>query len=164
MLSINQPLSKFSLLGSDGKTYTNQDFFGQTWILYFYPKDDTPGCTKEACSFRDQFVEYKKRGVKVVGVSPQGPKDHQKFIEKHSLPFLLLCDEKHELARACGVWGKKKFMGREYEGILRTTFVVGPDGKIIKVFPDVKPEGHAEEILVSLSSRTSVSARPSLDG
>ena len=153
MLSEKQPLPKFSLLASDGKVYTNHDFAGKAWVLYFYPKDDTPGCTKEACSFRDSLAEYKKLAVTVVGVSPQGLKDHQKFIKKYSLPFLLLCDEKHELAKACGVWGKKKFMGREYEGILRTTFIVGSDGKIVKMFSDVKPEGHAEEVLPALSSR-----------
>ena len=120
---------------------------GQKVVLYFYPKDDTPGCTKEACSFRDAWAKFKKRGIKVLGVSPDSEASHKKFETKYNLPFTLLADKDHAIADAYGVWGEKKFMGRTYMGVLRTTFLIDEKGKIKKVFEKVKPEDHANEVL-----------------
>jgi peroxiredoxin Q/BCP len=126
------------------------DFKGQNVILYFYPKDDTPGCTKEACAFRDHFAEIKKNGAVVLGVSTDPVKSHDKFVEKFKLPFTLLADEDRKIVEAYGVWGQKSFMGRKYLGTHRVTFLIGPDGKIRKIWPKVKPEEHAEEVLAAL--------------
>ena len=119
-------------------------------VLYFYPKDDTPGCTTEACRFRDDYSAYQDAGVTILGVSPDTPKSHAKFKEKYQLPFTLLADEGHTVADMYGVWGPKKFMGREYEGVLRTTFLIDPDGNIARVFENVKPADHSREILEAL--------------
>jgi peroxiredoxin Q/BCP len=126
------------------------DFKGQNVILYFYPKDDTPGCTKEACSFRDNFAELKKRGAVVLGVSTDPVKSHDKFTEKFKLPFTLLADEDKKIVEAYGVWGEKMFMGRKYMGTHRVTFLIGGDGKIKKIWPKVKPEEHVAEVLAAL--------------
>ncbi len=126
------------------------DFKGQNVILYFYPKDDTPGCTKEACAFRDGIEEFKKRGVVVLGVSTDSVKSHDKFVEKFKLPFLLLADEDKKIVEAYGVWGEKSFMGRKYMGTLRVTFLIGGDGIIKKIWPQVKPDEHAIEVLAAL--------------
>ncbi len=126
------------------------DFKGKTVVLYFYPKDDTPGCTVEACSLRDDYSEYDKAGVVILGVSPDSPKSHAKFKSKYNLPFSLLADEKHQVCQLYGVWGRKKAMGREYDGVFRTTFLIDAEGKILKVFKDVKPQGHSKELLGSL--------------
>jgi peroxiredoxin Q/BCP len=128
------------------------DYRGKPVVLYFYPKDDTPGCTKEACSFRDDYSVYEEAGVVILGVSPDSPKSHAKFKEKYNLPFTLLADEEHRVCELYGAWGRKKFMGREYDGVLRTTFLIGPDGTILRVFPDVKPEGHSKEVLAALEA------------
>jgi peroxiredoxin Q/BCP len=120
--------------------------------LYFYPKDDTSGCTTEACSFRDDYSAYENSGVTILGVSTDPQKSHTKFKKKYDLPFTLLSDEDHSVAQAYGVWGPKKFMGREYEGILRTTFVIGPEGEIKKVFENVKPANHSQEVLAAVSA------------
>lgn len=151
-ISANQPAPDFALPDETGTVRTLNEFRGRPLILYFYPKDDTPGCTKEACSFRDDYSIYREAGVAILGVSPNSEKDHQKFIEKYSLPFSLLADDGHRLADAYGVWGPKKMMGREYEGILRTTFLIGPDSTIIKVFENVKPDGHSAEVLAALKA------------
>ncbi len=140
----------FSLVDENGKPRKLADYLGKAIVLYFYPKDDTPGCTKEACSFRDAFEEYRSAGVEVLGISPDDAKSHTQFKNKFNLSFTLLADEGHRVADAYGVWGPKKMMGHEYEGILRTTFLIGPDGKILKVFEKVKPEGHAAEVLAAL--------------
>jgi peroxiredoxin Q/BCP len=124
-----------------------KDLRGQKVVLYFYPKDDTPGCTKEACSFRDDFAKFKKRGIKVLGVSPDSEASHKKFETKYKLPYTLLADKDHAIADAYGVWGEKKFMGRKYMGVQRTTFLIDEKGKIKKVFEKVKPEDHASEVL-----------------
>jgi peroxiredoxin Q/BCP len=145
---------EFTLPDETGVTRKLVDYRGRPVVLYFYPKDDTPGCTKEACSFRDDTVEYEKAGVTILGVSPDSVKSHAKFKEKYHLNFPLLADEGHAVASQYGVWGPKKLMGREYEGILRTTFLIGPDGKILKVFENVKPEGHSAEILGALKDLT----------
>lgn len=116
-------------------------------VLYFYPKDDTPGCTKEACSFRDAFSDFKKRGIQVLGVSLDSEASHQKFTAKYKLPFTLLADTDHSIADAYGVYGEKKFMGRSYMGVKRMTFLIDEKGKVTKVFEKVKPEEHAREVL-----------------
>jgi thioredoxin-dependent peroxiredoxin len=126
------------------------DFRGKNVVLYFYPKDDTPGCTKEACAFRDQFAEFTKRGAVVVGVSVDPVKSHDKFAAKYKLPFKLLADEDKKIVHAYSVWGKKTFMGRKYMGTHRVTFLIGPDGRIKKIWPKVKPEEHAKEVLAAL--------------
>ena len=120
---------------------------GEWVVLYFYPKDDTPGCTKEACSFRDGYAEFRKEGIVVFGISADPVKSHQKFSEKYALPFPLLSDDARKVSERYGVWGLKKFMGREYEGIFRTTFLIDPNGVIAKVYEDVKPDDHAGQIL-----------------
>ena len=126
------------------------DYKGQNVILYFYPKDDTPGCTKEACAFRDHFADFKQKGAVVLGVSTDPVKSHDKFVEKFKLPFTLLADEDKKIVEAYGVWGQKSFMGRKYMGTHRVTFLIGPDGKLRKIWPAVKPEHHAAEVLAAL--------------
>jgi peroxiredoxin Q/BCP len=126
------------------------DYQGKNVILYFYPKDDTPGCTKEACAFRDHWDEFKKKGAVVLGVSTDKVKSHDKFVEKYKLPFPLVADEDKKIVEAYGVWGPKTFMGKEYLGTARTTFLIGPDGRIRKIWPKVKVEEHLEEVLAAL--------------
>ncbi len=138
----------FSLKDDEGKTRTLSEFKGTKIVLYFYPKDDTPGCTTEACIFRDDYSEYIGAGITILGVSPDSVKSHKKFREKFNLPFSLLADEDHQVSEAYGVWGKKMFMGKEYMGVLRTTFIVDEKGRIANVFEDVKPSEHSKEILV----------------
>jgi peroxiredoxin Q/BCP len=135
---------------SGGGKISLADFKGQNVILYFYPKDDSPGCTKEACAFRDNFAEFKKKGAVVLGVSPDSIKSHDKFADKFKLPFTLLSDEDKKIVEAYGVWGEKTFMGRNYLGVYRVTFLIGPDGKIKKIWPNVKPDEHVEEVLAAL--------------
>jgi peroxiredoxin Q/BCP len=137
----------FKTNDANGETVSLKDLRGQKVVLYFYPKDDTPGCTKEACSFRDAFAKYKKRGITVLGISPDSEASHKKFETKYKLPFTLLADKDHAIADAYGVWGEKKFMGRTYMGIHRATFLIDEKGKIKKVFEKVKPEDHASEVL-----------------
>ena len=144
---IQNKAPEFSLPDQNGQPRTLADFLGQWVILYFYPKDDTPGCTKGACSFRDGFARFKRAGIVVLGVSADSVRKHAKFVEKYELPFLLLADESKIVVEQYGVWAKKKFMGREYMGILRTTFLIDPAGKIAKIYENVKPEEHAEEVL-----------------
>jgi len=127
---------------------------GKNVILYFYPKDDTPGCTKEACAFRDDFAAFRKKGAVVLGVSIDSAKSHAKFAEKYKLPFTLVVDEAKEIVQKYGVWGEKRFMGRNYMGTHRVTFLIGPDSKIRKIWPLVKPAEHAREVLAALSSVT----------
>lgn len=137
----------FSLPDGDGKMHSLKDYLGSWIILYFYPKDDTPGCTAEACQFRDNFPKFKRMKAKVLGVSVDSPKKHKKFIEKYKLPFTLLADEEKKVVNLYGVWGMKKFMGREYMGIFRTSYLIDPTGKIRKVYENVKPDLHADEVL-----------------
>jgi len=140
----------FTLLDETGSSKMLSSYRGKPVVLYFYPKDDTPGCTKEACSFRDGYGAYKKAGVEILGVSPDSPASHAKFKGKYGLPFTLLADEGHKVCDSYGVWGPKKFAGKSYEGVLRTTFLINPEGKIIRVFENVKPDGHSDEILAAL--------------
>jgi peroxiredoxin Q/BCP len=130
-----------------GETVALQDFAGKHVVLYFYPKDDTPGCTTEACNFRDNMGLLESAGAIVLGISLDGVKSHQKFRDKFELPFTLLSDPEHVVADAYGVYGQKTFMGREYMGVDRATFVIGPDGTLEKIWPKVKPDGHAIEVL-----------------
>jgi len=146
------PAPAFELLDDTNKTHRLSDFSGQPLILYFYPADDTPGCTKEACNFRDDYSAYQKAGVTVLGVSPDSVKSHVKFKEKYQLPFSLLADEDHRVCDLYGVWGPKKMMGREYEGVLRTTFLIDAHGKIARVFENVRPSEHSAEVLAALKS------------
>ncbi len=142
----------FQLLDDAGAQRKLSDFRGQPVILYFYPADDTPGCTKEACNFRDDYSQYQKAKVTILGVSPDSPKSHAKFKAKYGLPFPLLADEGHKVCDAYGVWGPKKMMGREYEGVLRTTFLIDPNGKIAQVFENVRPAEHSGEVLSALKA------------
>jgi len=141
----------FSLVDEKGNTVSLADFKGKPVVLYFYPKDDTPGCTTEACSFRDDYSQYKEAGAVILGVSPDSEKSHAKFASKHQLPFTLLVDEDHRICEAYGVWGRKKFMGREYDGVFRTTFLIDKTGNIAKVFEGVKPAVHSAEVLQALA-------------
>jgi len=147
MLKEGNVAPAFTTTDASGRTVKLKDFKGKKVVLYFYPKDDTPGCTKEACSFRDDFAAFKKRGINVLGVSPDSEASHKKFAEKFKLPFTLLTDPEHAIADAYGTYGQKKFMGRTYMGIHRTTFLIDEKGKIKKVFEKVKPEEHAREVL-----------------
>jgi thioredoxin-dependent peroxiredoxin len=140
----------FTAPTSGGGKISLSDFKGQNVILYFYPKDDTPGCTKEACAFRDGFAALKKKGAIVLGVSVDSVKSHDKFVTKFKLPFTLVSDEDHTIVEAYGVWGEKQFMGRKYLGTNRVTFLIGGDGKIKRIWPKVKPEEHVAEVLAAL--------------
>jgi peroxiredoxin Q/BCP len=140
----------FKASDQDGVTRSLKDYAGRWVILYFYPKDDTPGCTKEACGFRDGFSKFKRAGIEVIGVSVDSVKKHAKFVEKYSLPFTLLSDEEKKIVEAYGVWGLKKFMGREYMGTNRVSYLIDPIGKIAKVYDKVKPDEHADEVLADV--------------
>ena len=140
----------FTVDTSGGGRVSLADFLGQNVILYFYPKDDTPGCTKEACAFRDGYADFKKRGAVVLGVSTDPVKAHDRFVKKFDLPFTLLADTEKKIVEAYGVWGEKVFMGRKYLGTHRVTFLIGPDGRIKKIWPKVKPEEHAAEVLAAI--------------
>lgn len=148
------PAPDFSLLDETGTVRKLTDYRGAPLVLYFYPRDDTPGCTKEACNFRDDYSAYQEAGVTILGVSPDTVKSHSKFKAKYELPFTLLADTDHEVCELYGVWGRKKFMGREYDGVFRTTFLIDPSGHIIKVFEKVKPADHSEQVLEALRQGT----------
>lgn len=147
MLKEGTTAPDFTLKDANGEAVRLKDLRGQKVVLYFYPKDDTPGCTKEACSFRDAFADYKKRNIKVLGVSLDSEASHKKFATKYKLPFTLLADPDHAIADAYGVYGQKKFMGRTYMGVKRMTFLIDEKGKVKKVFEKVKPEEHGQEVL-----------------
>ncbi|MDA1334703.1 MAG: thioredoxin-dependent thiol peroxidase [bacterium] len=137
----------FSLPDQNGKVHELKEYKGKWVLLYFYPKDDTPGCTMEACALRDNYISYKKSKIVILGVSTDKVISHKKFKEKYNLPFTLLSDENKKVVKAYGVWGKKKFMGREYTGTNRYSFLIDPDGKISKIYMKVRPKEHAEEVL-----------------
>jgi peroxiredoxin Q/BCP len=140
----------FSAATDGGGKASLSELKGKNVVLYFYPRDDTPGCTKEACGFRDHFAKFKERGAVVLGVSTDSARSHDKFVEKFKLPFPLLADEDKKIVQAYGVWGEKSFLGRKYMGTSRVTFLIGGDGRIRKIWPKVKPDQHAEEILAAL--------------
>lgn len=150
---VGEKAPPFELRDEYGELVSLSDFQGTPIVLYFYPKDDTPGCTKEACSFRDDYSVYKEAGYRVIGVSPDSSASHERFKAKHDLQFSLLADEEHKAIEAYGVWGTKKFRGREYKGVNRTTFVIDGDGKIANVFENVKPADHSQELLAALGIR-----------
>ena len=131
----------------DGSTVSLSDYAGKKLIVFFYPKDDTPGCTAAACSLRDHYGDLRKEGYELLGISPDSPQKHLKFIDKYELPMPLVADENHEIMDAFGVWGPKKFMGREYDGVHRTTFVIDEDGKIARVITKVQTKTHAAQLL-----------------
>ncbi|HVU01188.1 MAG TPA: thioredoxin-dependent thiol peroxidase, partial [Polyangiaceae bacterium] len=149
-ISVGDAVPAFALPDQHGKTISSESLAGKPYVLYFYPKDDTPGCTREACAFRDDFGKFGALGATVIGVSPDGEKSHAKFAEKYGLPFSLLADTDKTLARAFGVWVLKQNYGREYMGIERSTFVVGSDGKVKRVFRRVKVDGHSDAVLESV--------------
>ena len=144
------PAPDFELLDDTNSLRKLSDYRGRNIVLYFYPKDDTPGCTREACNFRDDYSAYEKAGVVILGVSPDSVESHVKFKKKFQLQFLLLADDGHAVCALYGVWGPKKFMGKEYEGVLRTTFLIDTEGKIKRVFENVRPAEHSLKLLTDL--------------
>ena len=141
---------EFTLLDDTGVSRKLSDYRDNPVLLYFYPKDDTPGCTQEACNFRDDYSAYQQANVTILGISPDPVKKHARFKEKHNLPFTLLADTAHQVCELYGVWGRKKRMGKEYDGVFRTTFLIDADGRIIRVFAEVKPAEHSTEVLAAL--------------
>ena len=150
LLEVGDKAPAFRAKDQEGETVSLSDFKGKKLVLYFYPKDDTPGCTKEACSFRDGWSKFKKRGIAVLGVSTDDEKSHRKFADKFSLPFPLLADPEKKIVTDYGVWGEKSMYGRKYMGTHRVTYVIDEKGKIAAVWPKVKPDGHADEILEAI--------------
>jgi peroxiredoxin Q/BCP len=151
-LSAGDPAPDFAMTADDGSVVSRDSLMGSRYVLYFYPKDDTPGCTKQACGLRDSWSDVAATGVEVFGVSPDSVRRHVRFREKYALPYRLLADEDHRVAEAFGVWIAKKFAGREYMGNERTTFVIGADGTIEAVLPLVKPDAHVEQLLEALAA------------
>jgi peroxiredoxin Q/BCP len=149
-LSPGDPAPDFSLPDAEGKIYSLADLKGQRLVLYFYPRDNTPGCTKQACGFRDAYGAYQEKNVVILGVSTDDAKSHAKFTAKYALPFPLLVDSDGAVASRYGVYGLKKFMGKEYMGVTRSTFVIGADGTLEQVYLKVKPETHADTVLADL--------------
>jgi peroxiredoxin Q/BCP len=152
LLAVGDKAPNFKTTDQNNKTVSLADFKGQKVVLYFYPKDDTPGCTKEACSFRDGWAQFRQRKVAVLGVSVDDAKSHKKFVEKYSLPFTLLADPEKKIVNDYGVWGEKSMYGRKYMGTNRVTYLIDEKGKIAAVWPKVKPDGHASEILEAIQT------------
>jgi peroxiredoxin Q/BCP len=146
-----QPAPDFALKSDSGDTVKLSELRGKPIVLYFYPKDDTPGCTTQACGIRDAYADFQQAGAVVLGVSPDDEASHVKFREKFQLPFTLLADTDHAVAEQYGVWGEKKYMGRTYMGVNRSTFVIDADGTVKKAFHDVKPATHADDVLAALA-------------
>lgn len=147
MLKEGDAAPDFTGKDQNGENVKLADYRGQKVVLYFYPKDDTPGCTKEACSFRDNYLSLTQNNIKVIGISTDDEKSHQKFISKYELPFTLIADTDHAIADAYDSYGEKKFMGKTYNGVLRKTFLIGEDGRIVKIFDKVKVDEHSTEVL-----------------
>ena len=154
MIHEGEQAPDFTLESDAGGQVSLAGLRGKPVVLYFYPKDDTPGCTAQACGIRDAYGEFERAGAVVLGVSPDSVGKHVKFKSKYDLPFTLLADPKHELAELYGVWGEKKYLGKTYMGVNRTTFVIGPDGTVVKVFENVKPLAHADDVLAALCVAT----------
>jgi thioredoxin-dependent peroxiredoxin len=151
-LKDGQTAPDFTLPDETGKKHKLSDYRGQTVVLYFYPADDTPGCTKEACNFRDDYLKYKAIGAQILGVSPDSEKSHEKFKTKYSLPFPLLADEGHKVCERFGVWAEKNMYGRKYFGVIRSTFIIDPEGKIAEIFHKVKVPDHSQNVLATLDA------------
>ncbi|MCL5798205.1 MAG: thioredoxin-dependent thiol peroxidase [Patescibacteria group bacterium] len=151
-LKVDQKAPDFNLSDRDGEIHKLSDYKGEWLLIYFYPKDDTPGCTIEACELRDNLPEFNKLGVRVIGISTDSVASHAKFSEKYKLPFTLLSDSEKKTVRDYDVWGPKKFMGREFLGTKRTSFLVNPDGKIAKIYVNVQPKVHVSEVLKDITS------------
>jgi len=151
-LTVGDAAPPFELVADDGELVSSASLAGSRHVLYFYPKDDTPGCTAQACGLRDSWSRLAETGVEIFGVSPDSAKSHARFRARYALPYRLLADEGHALADAYGVWVEKKFMGREYMGVERTTFVIGADGRIEAVLPRVKPNEHVNQLLEALAA------------
>jgi len=151
-LKVGDKAPQFTLPSGDGKNVSLKEFRGKKVVLYFYPKDDTPGCTSEACSFRDNLGRVKRKGAVVLGISADSVESHKKFIKKYDLPFPLLSDESKEILKAYDVWKQKSFMGRKFMGIERMTFIIDEEGNILRIFSKVKVEGHTDDVLDALSS------------
>jgi len=149
-LNVGDKAPSFKLKNQDAKVISLSDLKGKPIILYFYPKDDTPGCTKEACNFRDEFPKFGKMKAEIIGVSIDSVESHKKFADKYKLPFNLLADEKKEVVEKYGVWKEKNMYGEKYMGIERTTFIINTEGKISKIFPKVKVEEHNKEVMEAL--------------
>jgi peroxiredoxin Q/BCP len=147
-----KPAPDFTLASDTGEQVSLSDFRGRPVVLYFYPKDDTPGCTTQARGIRDAYREFEQAGAVVLGISPDSVKRHVKFKEKYGLPFTLLADTEHEVAERYGVWGEKRFMGKTFLGVSRSTFVIAPNGTVAKVMHNVKPATHADDVLAALAS------------
>jgi peroxiredoxin Q/BCP len=145
-----KPAPDFELQSDTGDTVRLSDFRGKPVVLYFYPKDDTPGCTTEACEFRDAYDTYRERGIEILGVSPDDVASHEKFKTKYELPFTLLADPQHKTAEAYGVWGERNFAGKKYMGINRSTFLIDGEGKVARAMLGIKPAGHAAAVLDEL--------------
>jgi thioredoxin-dependent peroxiredoxin len=149
-LEVGDKAPSFSLKNIEGRTIKLSDYKGKKVVLYFYPKDMTPGCTKEACGFRDDFAQLKKRGVEVLGVSGDNQQSHQKFTEKYSLPFTLLSDPEHETMEKYGAWGEKNMYGKKMMGVLRMTYIIDEEGKIAHIFKKVKTDTHSQDVLQAI--------------
>ena len=152
MLSAGDAVPEFSLKDAQGKTVKKSDMKGKRYVVNFYPKDFTPGCTTEAAEFARDYKKFRSAGIEIIGISPDDEESHKKFGEKMSVPFILLSDTEKDAAKKFGVWGKKQFMGREYMGVNRTTFLVDEKGKVLRVFEKVKPAGHAQEVLEAFNN------------
>ena len=152
MLEEGQPAPGFTLPTDGGDEISLESLRGKPVVLYFYPKDDTPGCTKQACGIRDAWGEFERSGAVVLGVSPDSPKRHAKFRDKYGLPFTLLADEDHSVSEKYGVWVEKSFAGKKYMGVERSTFIIGADGTLTRVMRRVKPDTHADDVLAALSA------------
>jgi len=152
MISEGGTVPKFELDDADGNKVRSSDFKGKKHAIYFYPKDFTPGCTTEADEFSKDFKKFQKAGIEIIGISPDDVGSHKKFCEKMKIPYLLLADTEKEVSKKFGVWSKKKFMGKEYMGVIRSTFLVNDKGKIFKIYPKVKPAGHSKEVLDTFSN------------
>jgi thioredoxin-dependent peroxiredoxin len=150
MLDVGQTAPSFTLPDQSGATVSLSDLRGRPVVVYFYPKDDTPGCTTQACGIRDQWSEFEEAGAAVLGISPDGVDSHARFAEKHDLPHRLLADPERSVITDYGAWGLKRRSGREYEGVLRSTVLVDPDGTVAAVWPEAKPKEHADEVLAAI--------------